>query len=742
VLRISLILLAFACAPTLVVAQEAAPQKTPPKASATPPAKPPPKPAPTADGHTVGEVVVTADKPAIQTSIDRRSYSVSGDLQAQSGSIGDALRNVPSVEVDVQGNVALRGDPNVTILVDGKPSGQFQGDNKGQALQSFPASQIERVEVITNPSAEFRAEGTGGIINLITKKAKGAGPTGSVKATIGNRARGTASLTGGYNSGKLSLTGDLSFRHDEQHQVVNDDRFQPDPAGGFDELVQDQDLQLPIYITQAHGALNYDLDAKTRLGLETRASYVDFHLFGPTPFREFAPSGDLTSAFNRDLDIRQWRSQGEVSANARRKLDDKGQEINANLSYEAYNDDRIRSGHNEPLAPPGPESFDRQRLNYDLRHTELKADYVKPIGEGGTLKAGLDLEGYNNSYGNLGSTGAAADALVPDAATTNVFLFKERLNQGYVSYERPFGDLSVLAGLRVEDTHIDLNQRTQGRTGENNYTKLFPTLHLGWKLDDEQKLTASYSHRIQRPDPLQFNTFLFKLDPLNFLSGNAALKPSETRSYELGYEYRASPSVYLATLYYRDNFNGFSNVVTPLANGQFLTTVTNVSKSRSAGVELVASGRIVKGLTYNISSNLYWMQIDPQPLGSPETRSAFSASGRGNVTWQVTSKDMVQFNGFLNGSRLTSQGHLEPFGALNIGYRRKITDQLSFLMTANDVLHTIGFRSIIDTPTLKARQTVDIDSRQFQAGFTWSFGGGRPKDQGFDFGNGGGGAPQ
>jgi outer membrane beta-barrel protein len=177
--------------------------------------------------------------------------------------------------------------------------------------------------------------------------------------------------------------------------------------------------------------------------------------------------------------------------------------------------------------------------------------------------------------------------------------------------------------------------------------------------------------------------------------------------------------------------------VTPLANGQFLNTVTNVSKSRFAGLELVASGRIVKGLTYNISSNLYWLEIAPQPLGAPEARSAFSASGRGNVTWQVTPKDMVQFNGFLNGQRLTSQGHIEPFGALNIGYRRKITDQLSFLLTVNDGLHTIRFRQVIDTPTLQARQNIDIDSRQFQAGFTWTFGGGRPKDQGFDFQNGG-----
>lgn len=727
-MRKSLILTALAAVPTVALAQAA-----PASAPAKPAAKPPTAPA----GHTVGEVVVTGQGGAqMQTSIDRRSYSVSADLQAQTGSIGDALRNVPSVEVDVQGNVSLRGDPNVTILIDGKPSGQFQGDNRGQALQSLPASQIERVEVITNPSAEFRSEGTGGIINLISKKAKGAGPTGSVKATIGNRGRAVASVTGGYNSGKLSLSGDVSFRHDEQHQVGVDDRFRADPGGGFDEIRQTQDLQLPIYITQARGSLDYDVDDRTRLSLESHGAYVDFHLSGPNRFGLDTPSGVLASEFNRDLDIRQWRGAGEVSGSVRRKLDGKGQELTASLSYEGINDDRIRSGHDESFTPALPDSFDRQRLNYDQRHTELKADYVKPVSEGSTLKAGLDLEGYDNSYGNQGFVGASANALVPDATLSNVFLFKERLNQGYVTFEQPFGDLSVLAGLRVEDTRIDLNQRTQARTAQNNYTKLFPSLHLAWKLDDSRKLTASYSHRIQRPDPLQFNTFLFPLDPLNFRTGNAALKPSETRSYELGYEYRASPAIYLATLYYRDNFNGFSDAVQPLGNGQFLTTVTNISKSRFAGLELVASGRLATGVNYNLSSNLYWTQIDPQPLGSPETRSAYGISGRGNVTWQVTPKDLVQVNVFVNGKRLIAQGVSEPFGALNIGYRRKITDQWSFLATANDLLHTIRFRQTLDTPTLRARQSSDVDSRQIYVGFVWTLGAGRPRDPGFDFGGG------
>ncbi|MGZ6037603.1 MAG: TonB-dependent receptor plug domain-containing protein, partial [Phenylobacterium sp.] len=218
-MRTGLISLAVAAAlPSLAVAQEAAPAK--------------PAPAP---GKTVGEVVVTGQAQApVQVSIDRKSYDVSKDLQAQSGAIGDALRNVPSVQVDPQGNVSLRGDSNVTILIDGKPASQFEGDNRALALQSMPASSIERVEVVTNPSAEFRADGSAGIINLITRKARGTGVTGAVNLMAADGDRFAAGLSGGYNSKRLSMTGEVAIRQDTQNQKSVDDRLTPDPRGGFD----------------------------------------------------------------------------------------------------------------------------------------------------------------------------------------------------------------------------------------------------------------------------------------------------------------------------------------------------------------------------------------------------------------------------------------------------------------------------------------------------------------------------
>jgi outer membrane receptor protein involved in Fe transport len=526
--------IAAAAAPSLVLAQEAQPP-------AAKPASAKPAPPKAASGKTVGEVVVNGAAAAVQTSIDRKSYSVAGDLQAQGGgAITDALRNIPSVQVDVQGNVSLRGDSNVTILVDGKPSSLFEGDNKAQALQSLQASTIERIEVITNPSAEFRADGSAGIINLITKKAKGAGVTGSMRATVGDSHRYNGGATFGYNSGKLSVVGDLSARHDAQKSTTTDDRLQRDPAGGFDAVDQDQLTHIAADSVQARTSLDYELTPRTRVGVETHGNFTNFRVDSPTRFSLDDSTGALADSFERQLNVRQKRAAAEVSASLRQKLGPEG-EFAASLSYEAIVDQRFRDGHTFDQQPAAPEVFDRQRVDTLLRRTELKGDYTQGLPDMAKLKLGYDIDHVDNRYGNRGFAGGSFSALSPNAALTNLFEFRQTVSAAYVTYERPFGDLTVLAGLRVEEVQMHLDQVTLGQQTENDYLRAYPSLHLAWKLSDAQSLSASYAHRVQRPDPFDFNSFRVLVDPLNFRSGNPHLKPQQTQSFELGYAYRGAP---------------------------------------------------------------------------------------------------------------------------------------------------------------------------------------------------------
>jgi outer membrane receptor protein involved in Fe transport len=696
------------------------------------------QPAPAADkpGKTIGEVVVTGQASApVQVSIDRKSYDVTRDLQAQSGAIADALRNVPSVQVDAQGNVSLRGDPNVTILIDGKPSSQFEGDNKALALQSMSASAIERVEVVTNPSAEFRADGSAGIINLITRKTRGTGVTGALSLMAADGDRFAASLAGGYNARRLSMSGEFSVRQDTQKSKTVDDRLTPDPAGGFDALDQTQIANIIIDAFNARGSLDYDLTPRTRIGAETHGNYTFFRPDNLTTTVADRPSGALADGFLRRLIVHQKRAQGEVSLNLRQKLGADG-DFALSLSHEETVDPRVRTGHAFDEAPPAPDVFDQQRLDNHLHRTELKGDLTEPFADLSRLKLGFDVQYDDSAYRNRGFDGLA---LTPDATLTNLFQFRQTIAAAYATYERPVGDLTVLAGLRVEDVRIHLAQVTAGQSDENNYLRAYPSLHLGWKLSDAQEVSASYSHRVQRPDPGQFNAFRLEVDPLNFRGGNPGLKPQQTQSFELGYAYRQTPRLVLATLYYRENRDGFGDVLTDLGGGVFLTQPQNLATSRSAGVEVTLNGKIAPGLSYGLTGGVSWTRLDSLGPAFAPTREQVAPGGQGNLTWMASPKDLFQLNAAFDPQRLTSQGELKPTMHVDLGWRHRLSDRLAVVVTARDVANSFFIRQSADTPVLIQQGKVAFDNRSLRVGLSYSFGGGRPKEPGFDFQSGGAG---
>ena len=718
---------------SIVAVVLAAAQAASASAPAPPVQAPPAKPAEASNG--VSAVTVTADAPPVRTSIDRRSYSVSGDLSAQSGAIADALRNVPSVEVDVQGNVSLRGDPSVTILIDGKPSGLFQGEGRGQALQQMPAERIDRVEVITNPSAEFRSDGTGGVINLITKKAKGAGRTGSVRVTGGDSGRHGLSGNVGYNSGKLSASGDVNYRKDYADQVDYERRRQ---ANLDSETKGETNFDFESLTSQA--TVDYDVSDKLRIGGEARLSRFDLALDSLAGTSRRDGTGAIIQAYDRDLTIRQRRDNGAISGNLVRRFDGEGHQLTLKLTYDAVDDNRVRTGHTVNRLPTVGGAYDQQRLGFDTRQTLFKGDYVRPMGAGQTLKLGFDLQADDNTYVNTGLRGPSLANLTVDPGLTSHFVYEQQLNQAYVTYERPVGELTVLAGLRYEQSKLDLT--ALGRTTDNDTTKLMPSLHLSYKLNDQQKLTASYSQRLQRPGPFDLNPVPFMLDPLNYRIGNPNLKPQQTHSFELGWQYRKAPLTALATLYYRENNKVVTDVVTDSGGGVFITTRANVAQTRNGGLELVLNGKLTPKLTYNISSNTFWVELDGTNLGIPGKRSAFTSQGRGSLSWQVTQKDLLQINGFVSGKRLTAQGYAMPATGIDLGYRRKINDQVSLLVTAQDFLNVFRDKQVIDTPTLKSLIVRDVDARMVRVTLAWTFGTGKNrKDPGFDF-QGPGGPPQ
>lgn len=720
----------LAGASSMLLASAAAAQAPAARPGPAPAGKPP---------ATVEGVVVQGQSSGMRTDIDRRSYGVAQDLQATSGSISDALRNIPSVQVDVQGNVTLRGDSNVQIMIDGKPSTLFQGEGRAAALQALPADQIERVEVITNPSAAFNPEGAAGVINLVTKQTRRLGHSGSVRANIGSEGRWNAGVSAAHNDGKLTLAGDLSYRRDIQKVEIEDRRERLDPAGGqFLESRQKFTGLNEIDMVFGRAGLDYDLDPKTRVSLNAVVHAMRPKSEGFDHVEYDAAGSGLARVFDRISLFEQSRDNVDVTGTYRRKFTGEEHELVASLNQEFGWVDRDRDVAGLFHVPPLPATRELSVYDNETRQTEVKVDYTRPMPGEGKLKAGYALQYDDNNYGQEGRRGRLDAADLPvDPALTYRFFFEQAINSAYLTYQHPVGDLTVLGGVRLENTQLDLDLTTGGpdRT-KNDYSRVYPSLHLSYALAEGQQITASYSMRIQRPTADDLNPFLIELDPFNYRRGNPDLEPQETDSFELGYQYRKSGQTYLATLYYRQSSKGITDVVRDIGGGIFLTTRENLDESRSGGLELVANGRLTPKITYNLSGNVYWNEIDASQLGFAGKRDGYTLSGRGNLNWQVTPKDFVQINGFMNGKRLTAQGHVDGFAMLNLGYRHKVNDSLSLTVTAQDVLGTFKETQIIDAPTLRGRTKREFSQQAVFVGFTYTFGRQRPRDPGFDFGGG------
>ncbi len=679
---------------------------------------------------TVKGVTVTGDN-SFRSSPDRRSYDISKDLQTQSGaSVTDALRNVPGVQVDLQGAISIRGDSDVTILVDGKPS------HLGP-LTSVPADQFSRVEVMTTPSAEFSPEGTAGIINLISKKTQPPGASGSVRASLGTDGQWRSSIRGSYQVGKLTLSGGVYANRGviDNGGAGSSDAF---VGGLLDTSTQSASRARGYGDNEGVSAnLEYQFDPATRFNASIQDGFAQLKVRQDGEATVDDAGGTPQLVFDRSLLNLRQADIGSVDATLQHNFaGDQDNNLVIDLSQSCRIDDQTRPDTVLNLVPAAGTVFDELNSNNTETETDFQADYQRPMPGEGRFKTGYALTVENDRIQNLGFDGATSPLAPFDPAQTDQFQFTRRIDAAYVTYEQPIGKLTLLGGLRYESSRIDIDQVTQSITGHNDDARLYPTLHLGWQFTDAQQLQFGYSERIERPSPSEFDPFRVIYGPLNISAGNPDLKPEVTQSYEAGYQYRAGPTYYLATLFYKDSQRGVTSVNTDLGGGVQLSTQENLTRSKSAGLELSAAGRLTPTLRYNLSGFGSWNEIDAQALGFPTPRSADTYSGHGSIIWDATPKDEVQLDMGLIGKSLMPQGFVDPRGYLNVGYRHKISDHLSLFLTAQDVLDSNRHRTIYDSPDLVGENRYQVRDRAVLFSFTYSFGRAAKNTPAIDFGQG------
>jgi len=672
---------------------------------------------------SLDEVVVSSRKSTLNTSIDRKIYNVSQDIMAQSGTASDILKNIPSVEVDIDGNISLRGSGDVMILINGRPS-PLMGKSRAEVLQQFPANSIERIEVITNPSARYKPDGTSGIINIVLKKNVKGGWNGSATINAGNRDRYNGGISVNYKPGKLNIFGNYNIRKDNRLRKNNISRQYLDSSGKTSAYYTEDNRSSsqPLSHLATLGA-DYKINERNEVGIS--GNYSNREQVKKDVVKKFFYDKDflLTENYNR----LRYDPESEIEKNGtafwqhnfKKENHELRTEFNASASHE------VEDNHytNVYYYPATPASFDNTLIKQVNHQQQLTIDYTNPLSENSKIEAGysgsfsqLDM----NFYGEYFDT--VKEKFIKDLLKTNQFLYNESIHAFYGTYEQNFKKFGFMAGLRAEQAFLKESLVTKDSLINNSYFKFYPTLHLSYKLKNGE-LQLNYSKRVHRAEGDDLNPFPEYRDPRNLQAGNPKLLPEIIHSIEVGYKWQNKNFSFVPSIYYRYKLNGFTTVTIPINDSTLLTTQQNLSTDQSTGVELIFSARAGKFFTANISSNFFYNQIDATALGYSNNKSIVSMNTNFNSTFNITKTTRMQLSCNYRSARLTPQGKIFPGFVVNTGIRQDLLkNKMSILLTAADIFKTLQQKYELNTPYLKQITIGKRDAQIIYLGISYRFG--------------------
>lgn len=559
------------------------------------------------DAETLDEVEIIAEKSTVEIRLDKKIYNVGKDMTVKGGNASDVLDNVPSVNVDAEGSVSLRGNENVRILIDGKPSA-LVGLNGTDALRNLPADAIEKVEVVTSPSARYDAEGTAGILNIILRKGKVTGFNGSLNVTVGNPDMLRISPNLNYRTKKFNLFSNFGYGYrkgpgNSQSKFTN-------LNNGTVTSYRDEDR---VFDRKSN---NYNALIGIEYYLTKNSSLTGSVLYGKSKDDDIATnitnfydsSRTLLDTENRIENEKEDGTNHQYSINYTNKLNDKGQKLTIDFQYGDSNE-----------TEPATVLVDNQVSEVNSQITKSKnkliqIDYVLPIGENSQFEIG-----HKSTLQDLFSDFKVRDGNGNPLNTdpSNAIDFKQNIYSFYTQYGSKIDQFSYLLGLRAEITNIDLEVLTTNQHSNKNYTEWFPTVNLGYEISDKQNLTLGYARRLRRPRSWFLNPFESRSSATIVFRGNPDLDPTYTSSFDLGYTTKINKFNLGSSIYYQYS----TNLIQPVAileqrniNG-IITDVTvrqplNLSNENRYGFEFTSNYNPSRKVRLSASFNYFKYNTD------------------------------------------------------------------------------------------------------------------------------------
>ena len=676
----------------------------------------------------LNEVVITGQRTMFNNAIDKKVFNVESDMLSQSGAVTDLLQNIPSIAVSMDGNVSLRGSENVMIMINGRTS-MLTAANRADILQQMSASSVDRIEVITNPSAKYKPDGTSGIINIILKKNAKQGLNGTTTANLGNRSRYNGNLNLNYNPGKFNVFGTFGLRQDDRIRLNDDNRKVTDSKNIVTfENIHGEDRSRPLG-EFARWGMEYEFNKSNQIGINGNLFTRSAVKHSTSDYRISNLSNTLTDHYERQGKTQGPETELGVSAFYLHKFKKEDHEIQFDYEFEhskEHEDNYFNNNYIRPIALP---TFDNTLIHNNGNKHTFSLEYKNPISEEMVFEAGFKGEeevtdfNYYAEYRDNPVFSSLGPIWKKDILKSNDFQFSEFVNAVYGTLAHTIGKFSYMAGVRLEAASVRSKLITLDSIVPNNYLNVYPTLHITQKIGMSNELQLNYSRRVNRPENDDLNPFPEYNDPRNLRAGNPKLKPEFINSIELGYQFKIGKTTIIPTLFYRNKYNGFTQITKPLNDSTFLTTRTNLAKNQSAGFELISTLSIGKFLTGNFSSNVFYDQIDASNLGYSSKKSNITWSAQLSSTATLAPNTMMQISASYRAPMLTPQGNMLARYGINIGARQNILKKkASVIITISDLLNTMKESSNMNTPFLTKTTIRKRDARVFYLGFVYHFG--------------------
>lgn len=668
-------------------------------------------------------VVIVGEKPFIEMDLDKKVVNVADNVNITGGTALDVLETVPSVTVDMDGNITYRGSENVTILIDGRPA-NFSGSRKA-ALEQIPANMIESVELITNPSAKYDPEGTSGIINIVMKKRKGENTSLITTANINSRLGYSGNIALNHGFSKVGIYASYDYRHDDRGSSGNITRYNY-IASPYLQLQESESSRLSDGHSFKIGA-DYFINDKNTIGFSLNGNIRD------SESDDFSTNEDLDSSLmyirNYNNNTFEDDSHGMINGNLyyTKKFSKPGQLLQIDLNYSQGNFSNVSDQYRD--------YFDENWVLIDSIDTWLetiygesinstvlaKVDYTHPFSEKSKLETGTHFTRRTMISENDYYTGYSSLEILPyDSLRSTDFTFEENVLAAYVNYAGKWKKFNYSAGLRFEYAQAMPSVNDDTTTYLNDYYSVYPTAAISRKIREGEEIQLTYSKRVNRPDFHSLSPFIDYSNSPNLRGGNPYLKPEYIHSVELGYMKIWKKTSFMPSVFYKRTVDLISRYRITYLDSFSLATFQNIASADAFGLELILNQTITKGWKVNLSGSVFKTMINGENIDTDLTAEDFSYSGNMMSSLKILKNLDLQLNVMYRGPRVMLQGKSSDMFFVNAGLKyQAIENTLTFSLNMRDIFNTQKFNVTLSDDTFLYIVDRKWQSQVLTFGVTW-----------------------